>query len=60
MSERKWMCLRCVEEHDIIDGVVQCHASSRAPMTELEAELFTKWAQEDLPKIDTKIKISDD
>lgn len=28
---RKWYCLRCMVEHDVIDGVVQCHLAIDRP-----------------------------
>jgi len=53
MSERKWMCIRCMEEHDIIDGVVQCKAASPPkPMSEDEYNELIRWMREDLPLLD--------
>lgn len=32
MTNRKWFCLRCVEWHNIVDGVVQCEAPPPDPL----------------------------
>jgi hypothetical protein len=33
MTDRKWMCLTCMKEHDIVNGAVQC------PMTRSKLQL---------------------
>ena len=45
MTNRKWFCLRCVEEHDIVDGVVQCKAPPPAPLTPAQIRAALEWAR---------------
>ncbi len=45
MSERKWFCMRCLADHDIVDGVVQCDwKPSGEPITAEQVQAALDWA----------------
>jgi hypothetical protein len=44
MTKRKWFCMRCFVEHDIVDGAVQCSAPKPAPLTPDQIKAALDWA----------------
>lgn len=43
---RKWFCIRCFKDHDIIDGVVQCDAPRLKSMTVEQTLQAMQWAMD--------------